>query len=483
MSHRYILTITSPSWPSPPAPPLFPSLPPFSWAPVRANPRRHKILLFFFFFAVKGITAAAVTGGFKLKRAFAARRKKSEDASSLFTAMKGKEPEAASVSGARALSSQVADRVPPGSLSQQPQRMDTPSSPFPRSQVFNKNSPALPSPPPPTPPPKKEIPPSTLSPVQPDAQVLIAAPNRNSIIPISPGISSAVNYLSMIEEQQSRPPSPQPQSQNARSTTTNLTSKVDHPAEKENLKSSTSSSGSDKRDMKESWRKSDSTNSHHTIRPGAGSTRTSRPVSWAESFQSAYTVVQPGTTSRPLSALIGDADLECWKRMMAIRHKKRPLPLLLMASARTLRRIRARMRNPLLRLLLSGQMRRRTGGQCHSPLRCPVQPLSNKALLFLRLRPVHLRSKPAWLSPAPARCILQCPFLKASPLLGCTKCLDRHRLSLLLLRSPNLKYAPPRPSSFLLSSPILPLQCTSNTNGVFRRYLTMHLTLTRQHPV
>jgi len=67
----------------------------------------------------------------------------------------------------------------------------------------------------------------------------------------------------------------------------------------------------DKREMKESWRKSDSTNSHHTIR--ANSLRASRPVSWAESFHSAYTIVPAngppqGPSSRRLSGLISDVD-------------------------------------------------------------------------------------------------------------------------------------------------------------------------------
>ncbi|PPR07351.1 hypothetical protein CVT26_013664 [Gymnopilus dilepis] len=286
--------------------------------------------------AVKGITAVAVNGGNKLKRAFAARRKKSEDTSSLFASTKGKEPEAAAApvraataarAGAdgQALSSQVADRSssvpPPLSLSsQQPQRMDTTStspatSPSPRSQVFNKNvaSPVLPSPPPPTPPPKKEMPPSTsaasLQPDVRDTQVLSAAGNRNSIIPISPGISSAVNYLSLIDQQQqSSHPQPPSQPQNTGGTANNLTSKSDPSMEKEILHASTSSRGSIERKEKESWRKSDSTNSHHTIKPSTGSARTSRPASWAESFQSAYTVVQPGTTSRPMSALMADSE-------------------------------------------------------------------------------------------------------------------------------------------------------------------------------
>lgn len=62
----------------------------------------------------------------------------------------------------------------------------------------------------------------------------------------------------------------------------------------------------DKGEMKEAWRKSDSTIGHHTIRPGAMSaSRASRPVSMAESVQSTHTIV-PG--SKRLSALITDAD-------------------------------------------------------------------------------------------------------------------------------------------------------------------------------
>ena len=73
------------------------------------------------------------------------------------------------------------------------------------------------------------------------------------------------------------------------------------------------SASPDKREMKESWRKSDSTNSHHTVRQN--SSRTSRPVSWAESFHSAYTIVPSNgvagepqlPTNKRLSALVTDA--------------------------------------------------------------------------------------------------------------------------------------------------------------------------------
>ena len=106
--------------------------------------------------------------------------------------------------------------------------------------------------------------------------------NRASILPISPGISPAVDYM-LQQQQNSRSPvaTSQPQPQPQQSTPNNV-------------------------EMKESWRKSDSTNSHTTVRPhgNGGSTRTSRPVSWAESFQSTHTVVQ--ASNKRLSALITD---------------------------------------------------------------------------------------------------------------------------------------------------------------------------------
>ena len=78
-------------------------------------------------------------------------------------------------------------------------------------------------------------------------------------------------------------PQPQPQPQPHQSTP------ASKETEKINLQNTT-----DNVEMKESWRKSDSTNSHTTVRASGngGSTRSSRPVSVAESFQSTYTVVQ-----------------------------------------------------------------------------------------------------------------------------------------------------------------------------------------------
>ena len=125
--------------------------------------------------------------------------------------------------------------------------------------------------------------------------------NRTSLLPISPGISPAVHY--MLQQQQSplsddttsqsqpQPqPQPQPQSQPQHSA----------PTPKETEKSKMQKTA-DNVEMKESWRKSDSTNSHTTVRPGgSGGSRSSRPVSVAESFQSTYTVVQ--ASNKRLSA-------------------------------------------------------------------------------------------------------------------------------------------------------------------------------------
>lgn len=93
-------------------------------------------------------------------------------------------------------------------------------------------------------------------------------------------ITSAVNFITLMDEQQAK-------------------SEGDVESAK----------GSDKPETtKEIWRKSDSTNSHHTIRPpvaGAPS-RSSRPVSWADSLQSTHTLMPQSNKRR--SALIGDAD-------------------------------------------------------------------------------------------------------------------------------------------------------------------------------
>ena len=115
------------------------------------------------------------------------------------------------------------------------------------------------------------------------------SPNGTSILPISAGMSGAVNY--MLQDQSPdvpKMPSSQPQPQQSAA-----------PREAENIKPQNIT---DNVEMKENWRKSDSTNSHTTVRAvgSGGSTRSSRPVSVAESFQSTFTVVQG--SSKRLSA-------------------------------------------------------------------------------------------------------------------------------------------------------------------------------------
>ncbi|KIK93054.1 hypothetical protein PAXRUDRAFT_536845 [Paxillus rubicundulus Ve08.2h10] len=74
---------------------------------------------------------------------------------------------------------------------------------------------------------------------------------------------------------------------------------AEHIALKENERKDT-----ERLESKEIRRKSDSTLSHHTIRPGLGS-KTPRPVSLAESLQSTHTIVP---VNKRLSALLTDAE-------------------------------------------------------------------------------------------------------------------------------------------------------------------------------
>ncbi|KAJ7725852.1 hypothetical protein DFH07DRAFT_1066827 [Mycena maculata] len=195
-----------------------------------------------------GFYAAAATGS-KLKRAFAARRKKSEDIAVGGDAQPRQR-------GARQLTLQVAqawsgkktkDGLSPISSS------PPPPPPKPASMQAAKRPPL------PPPPPLQSITPL----------------NRASIIPITPGVSSAVNFMIGQERE--------------------FTAAAEREKDKEG----------DKGDSKEAWRRSDSTITHQTIRPGAAGTRTSRPVSTAESLQSTHTVVP---VNKRLSALLSDAD-------------------------------------------------------------------------------------------------------------------------------------------------------------------------------
>ncbi|KAJ4483476.1 hypothetical protein J3R30DRAFT_3285263 [Lentinula aciculospora] len=235
------------------------------------------------------ISTAAANTGIKLKRAFAGRRKKSEDSTKMFAATDNKEWDSPASS--------------PSSSSQVTQ----PASRFPRStkltqfatQVISgakragKSPGPEESPIPPIPPPKPlsmhtaKLVPSSTSPLPAKIQG-IKGDNRGSIIPMSPGISSAVNFMRLGEEER--------EAAQAKA----------NEAVKEVLKEPSDKTDVQKDVQKDAWRKSDSTMSHHTIRPSVtAGPRSSRPVSMAESLQSNHTVVP---VNKRLSALITDAE-------------------------------------------------------------------------------------------------------------------------------------------------------------------------------
>ncbi|KAJ7262205.1 hypothetical protein B0H12DRAFT_320262 [Mycena haematopus] len=200
-----------------------------------------------------GFYVAAATGS-KLKRAFAARRKKSED-----IAAGSQSQPAPRQRGPRQLTLQVAQafsgKKPKGGLS--------PIPPTPPPKPFSIQAGKRPIPPPP--------------PIPTTPQT-----NRGSIMPITPGVSSAVNFMIKQEE---------------------LSAAVEREKEREREREREKDKDGDKSDSKEAWRRSDAT---ITQRPGASSaTRASRPVSTAESLQSTHTVVP---VNKRLSALVTDAD-------------------------------------------------------------------------------------------------------------------------------------------------------------------------------
>lgn len=241
---------------------------------------------------------AAVATGHRLKRAFANRRKKTTDdalQSAQLPRVEGK-----------AKANEVVAKLSPSSGVRSFATETTQVTAFPpsprglkgagkltmqlASQMFGKKHglTSLQSPSPPIPPPKPTIPPKPLDGPAP-AQLGISPQSRpdqrNSIIPMSPGISSALHFIRTDEQMRE-------QDNRAAPTSPPVT-------EAEKARPETSD--------KEAWRKSDSTMSHHTIRPGSGpgNNRASRPVSMAESLQSNHTIVPP---NKRLSALLTDSD-------------------------------------------------------------------------------------------------------------------------------------------------------------------------------
>ncbi|KAJ6475337.1 RhoGAP-domain-containing protein [Mycena vitilis] len=201
----------------------------------------------------KGFYVAASTGS-KLKRAFAARRKKSED-----IAAAGEAQSTSRQRSARQLTQQVAHAFS-GKKQKDGHAVNPPSPPPKPASMQAAKRPMLPPPP-----------------LQPPNPL-----NRGSIMPVTPGVSSAVNFMIGQERE--------------------LSAAAEREKERDKEKEMEEEKEEDKSESKEAWRRSDAT---ITTRPGATGTRASRPVSTAESLQSNHTVVP---VNKRLSALVTDAD-------------------------------------------------------------------------------------------------------------------------------------------------------------------------------
>ncbi|RDB16894.1 hypothetical protein Hypma_002426 [Hypsizygus marmoreus] len=272
--------------------------------------------------AARGLTAA-MAGGIKLKRAFAGRRKKSEDVGKLMTNARddsgsvqeqpspfhhhGVEATPSSSSSpaqvmtySAAASSSSHDAGPAAARgTKHLSQLATHVFNAKRSSKSPLQVPPMPIQQPPVPPPKptpSPTAPNMSTPPRP-APLALRADYRSSIIPISPGISSAVDFMRMSEEQQRG-------IDEMRKDREVAAEGAAKPSESGDIaKSDIPDKEKEKAEMKDSWRKSDSTIGHGTIR--AGSSRPSRPVSMAESLQSIHTIVP---VNKRLSALITDAD-------------------------------------------------------------------------------------------------------------------------------------------------------------------------------
>lgn len=203
------------------------------------------------------LPGTSLSTGFSLARAFGGRRKKSE----ILNVSSGSSQH----SGSRAKDSQSGDEDYPGTP------RSAPSRPYGAKQltlslashVFSKkhsgSAPASPAvslaPPPPPPKITAPHPVSRLAPVNTDID------QRVSVMTTTSPIAPALDYMRRTDEAS------------------------EFVASKENERRDL-----EKSDMKEIRRKSDSTLSHHTIKPGFG-TRGPRPVSMAESLQSNHTIV------------------------------------------------------------------------------------------------------------------------------------------------------------------------------------------------
>ncbi|KAJ7287564.1 hypothetical protein C8J57DRAFT_1284294 [Mycena rebaudengoi] len=130
----------------------------------------------------------------------------------------------------------------------------------------------------------------------------LAQDHRGSIMPITPGVSSAVSF--MIGQERELSAAAEREREKAMAKEREREREKDKGREQEKEREQEQEGES-----KEAWRRSDATITHQTVRPGAATaTRASRPVSMADSLVSTHTVVPGAGANKRLSALVADAD-------------------------------------------------------------------------------------------------------------------------------------------------------------------------------
>ncbi|CAL1707041.1 unnamed protein product [Somion occarium] len=230
-------------------------------------------------------SSIASSTGSRFKRAWG-RRKKSEDISAILDdapipSSKGKDRAVSAplstTTGARQSSEH--QRIP----SAPPIKTGKPLLPIQLTSPFNVFA---------TPPPPMKLTQSQMSKDLPPPPESAAAPSKEQLnigsLIVSPSTAAAIQLL-QVSELQPKEKDPKERS-----------------APRETLRRPSTAKERTDHEMKQDWRKSDSTTiSHSTIRPGAFGNRSPRPVSLAESSHSGHTIVP---VNRRLSALITDAE-------------------------------------------------------------------------------------------------------------------------------------------------------------------------------
>ncbi|KAH9994977.1 hypothetical protein BJV74DRAFT_795355 [Russula compacta] len=215
------------------------------------------------------VPVSSGSAGFRLKRVFGGRRKKSEDISPNAAVTLGPVP--IGIGKSRSVLTPAATAASSSSAPKFPQQPSISAGPAYPTSSFTRHVLVEP----PSVPPSKPLPQPLLPGSMADSP--LPSDQRSSLISATPGVSAA--------------------------------SETENTEAVANVMRRPKKRDSDHEFMKEDWRKSDSTmTSYYTVRPrsgASGGTRTPRPVSMAESLHSTNTVVPAG---RRLSALLTEAE-------------------------------------------------------------------------------------------------------------------------------------------------------------------------------